>query len=139
MHRLASAFLFTLLFGTGAAAETFTSPPRYVWLTTACPAWNCALSVMVQADGNPHVLALPTRSESYPWLVVRREEAGSVYLPENDPFEVQSFEYMTDAIARFHSIPRQRHPLLVTVVDGAVLVVAMREHGSAGKRRAVAP
>lgn len=122
-----------LLLPVAASADDtrITNPVGYTWIVSSCQTWNCALKALVEADGNGNVIAMPSKCEKYPWLVLRRVEAGSVYVDPEEPFACELFDTPTEATARFSSIVEGQFPGLLTS-HGANMVVYMK----AEKRRA---
>lgn len=80
-----NAFL-ALSVATSVHGQSGTKPIRYTWIATSCTTWNCAAAALVIADGEPNVLVLPTSITDHPWIILRRVEEGSVYVPEDEPF-----------------------------------------------------
>ena len=83
------------------------------------------------------MVAIPTVSAKYPWIVVRRVLSGSFYIPPDAPFLLESFDGMGEASARFISIADVNGPMLITAVDGKKLVIFLREPEA--RHRAVNP
>lgn len=138
-RRLAAPFLAIFLTLTVSTASAQTDPcpcvPRdFVWTATACETWNCAQASMILAGGDPYVLAAPTASNDYKWVVLRRVLVGSAAVPPDAPFTVETFDSMSAATARFSAADSDTHPMLLTTLDGKALVVALRNPES--KRRA---
>ena len=127
-----------LLGATAALADDppFTAPPRYTWISKACPDWNCVMSELAVSQGSPTVFALATTNTTWPWVVLKRLASGSIYLPEEDVFGVEAFGKITDASVRFQEIPAVLAPMLVTAQDGSMLVTSLRP-GAGGRKRSV--
>jgi len=132
------ALVLTLVAATAALADDppFTAPQRYVWISKACPDWNCVMSELAVSQGSPTVLALATTNATWPWVVLKRMEAGSIYLPEEDVFGVETFAKIGDASLRFQEIPAVLAPMLVSAQDGSMLVTSLRP-GDGGRKRSV--
>ena len=128
------AALFVLC-AVPAGAQEFGSQPRYQWLATPCEKWSCAIAAMATSEGDPFFVVLPTKSSEHPWVVLKRVEAGSVEGPVDNTFTIESYSAMSEASARFASIDTLNVPMLVTTVDGGMLVVRLTAPVS--KRRAV--
>lgn len=124
-------FLALLLIVSAATAVADDPCPcfstGFMWLADGCQTWNCAASAMVLANGDPHLLVMPTASNTYKWVVLRRVVSGSVAVSPDAPFVVQSFQSMSDGTAHFATIGNDHAPLMVTTADGKVLVIALRE------------
>jgi hypothetical protein len=125
-------FLAILLVVAAAAAAVADDPcpcpvTGYTWIADSCDTWNCAASAMVLANGDRHVLVLPTSSGRFGWVVLRRVVGGSVAVSPDAPFIAESFPNMTAGMARFSTFDDGDKPLLVTSMDGTVVVVHLRE------------
>ena len=131
MHRL--VFSVLVLFATSAGAQT-TNPIRYTWIADACENWNCAAAALVLANGAPNVIVLPTGVDAHPWLVLRRVEEGSIYVPEDAPFQCEVFDEMTSAFSRFDGMDKCHAPLLLNVPDGRSIVTSLQKCDSAKRR-----
>lgn len=134
---LLTATLSTFAWAPPVSAQEAESPPRYVWVATQCADWGCALEAMALAQGDRTVMILPTRSAAWPWVVVKRMLAGSIDLSDDSVFHAECFSHVGEASARYETIDGTRSPLLVSTVDGGMLVVCLRD--PEGRRRSVAP
>ena len=134
-----NAFLCCALFAISVAAsagDTATNPIRTTWIAASCKTWNCAAAALVIAGGEPNVLVMPTNVAEHPWIVLRRVEEGSVFIPEDEPFVCEVFENVTQATARFTGMDGCHTPLILNVPDGRALVTSLRECGGGNRRRA---
>jgi hypothetical protein len=129
--------LATLLFAAAGSAQETTKPIRYTWMATSCETWNCAASALVLADGSPDVIILPTKDTDRPWIVLRRVEEGSIFIPDDEPFLCEVFSGMTDATARFMATGDCHAPLVLNLPDGRAAMASLRECGGNARRRAV--
>jgi hypothetical protein len=112
-------------------------PLTRVWVTQACPTWNCAQAAMVMANGDPYVMALPTADTKYGWVVVRRVvSGGAIQFPE-DAFVCTSHATVSEAMNAFVGADPGTMPLLTTSVDGVALVIRLRQ-AAPGRKRAAA-
>ena len=142
MHRiLCTAALAIILSAPLSAQEPpVTNPIHYTWIVTSCATWNCAAAALVMADGDKHVMALPTGREERPWLILKRVEEGSIYIPDDEPFGCEVFDTIAAATTHFGSIDACHAPMVLTVPDGRAVVTSAYEcpasHTST-KRRAV--
>ena len=127
--------LVTLIFNNFATAQQTTNPIRYTWIVSSCETWNCAASALIMANGEPNVIVLPTNVEELPWLVLRRVEEGSLFIPETEAFGCEVYEHMSDATTRFTALDACRQPMALTVPDGRSVVIALNQC-SGIKRRA---
>lgn len=117
-----------------ASAQDLDPPVRYTWIATSCETWNCAAAALVLADGDKHVIVLPTGREERPWIILRRVEAGSVHIPDEEPFRCEVFADLDGATSHFRTMEACRSGLALTVPDGRAVVAAL---SSCTKRRAV--
>jgi hypothetical protein len=109
-------------------------PLTYQWIVTPCDTWNCAAAATVLANGDKYVIAVPTASNDFKWVVVKRVVAGSAIVSPNDPFKLASFDRMGEAMTQFDTIEGALQPMILTVPDGKFLVITRFEPE---KRRAV--
>lgn len=107
------------------------------WLVTPCETWNCAASALVTAAGDPYVIALPTTSSKYSWIVLHRVNGGSFYFPDDAPFRVETFDEPSMAVSRYTALDHMTAPLSVTTPDGRMLVVYLNEAEPKTPTRAV--
>jgi hypothetical protein len=136
MKRTMLVVALVTLFSNNYASADETSPIRYTWIVTSCESWNCAAAALVMADGEPNVIVLPTNVDEYPWLVLRRVEEGSIFIPETESFGCEVFDHMTDASSTFTAIDGCRKPMVLSVPDGRSVVISLRQCEGA-RRRAV--
>ena len=133
--RTVTGLVFAALLATiPLAAQTANSPPRYKWMATPCDTWGCAIAAMAQANGDPYVIVLPTRSSAHPWVVLKRVEIGTVEDPVDPVFIAECFGGMTEASARFDAMDLEKIPILVTSTDGGIIVVCLHETQTTKKR-----
>jgi hypothetical protein len=78
------------------------------------------------AGGDPYVLTLPTKSQKYPWIIVRRVPSGSFFVPSDAPFAIETFDSAGDGSARFAAISTDHGPMILTAPDGKALVISLR-------------
>jgi hypothetical protein len=110
-------------------------PLSKLWIVEACETWNCAASATVLANGDPYVIAVPTNSDDYKWVVVRRIVAGAAQVPPDAPYVVETFDTLPSASARFAAINTDLQPQMITGADGKFLVIS-RNASAPQKRRA---
>src|SRR5689334_14138425 len=79
-------------------------PLSHQWIVEACETWHCAAAATVMANGDKYMLALPTNSDDFKWVIVRRVVSGSYIAPANDPFQLESFDGSAAAMSRFSSL-----------------------------------
>lgn len=135
MRRLLPVVALVILAGATAAAQEATNPIRYTWIVSSCEQWNCAAAALVMANGEPNVIALPTGREDRPWLVLRRVEEGSVFVPEDEPFTCDVFDTVTEATTRFSTMDSCRAPIVLSVPDGRAVIASLSKCTGARKRR----
>ena len=58
---------------------------------------------------------------------IRRIPGGSVYVPPDNPFEIDGFGTMGEAAARFASLDGNTFPMMITAPDGQILVIRLRQ------------
>lgn len=98
-------------------------PVSHQWIVTACETWNCAVSAAVLADGSADVVPMPSGSDDFKWVVLRRVATGSATIPPDAPFQLEAFATLAEASARFATIDTTLKPILFTAPDGHVIVV----------------
>jgi hypothetical protein len=114
-----------------------TNPIRWTWIATSCDTWNCAAAALVLANGDKHVIALPTGNEERPWLLLRRVEQGSIVIPEDEPYGCEVYANVTEAGSAFTAMDSCHGPMMMNVPDGRAVVVSLSECGESKKRRSV--
>jgi hypothetical protein len=131
-----SLLLFPIAAGAQSACPCV--PITHLWIVEACESWNCAAAAAIMSNGDKYLVALPTNSEDFKWVVVRRVAAGSAVVSPDAPFRVESFDGVYDAMARFDGLVHDFEPMMLTAPDGKFLVVA-RSTASSVRKRAVKP
>jgi hypothetical protein len=127
MSPYAAALTLLLLLAIPLAAdEPITKPIRYTWLVSSCETWNCAAAALVMANGDKHVMVLPTAYDERPWLVLRRVEEGSVYVPDEEPFGCEVYDSVGMAVTGFEAIEPCRRAMILNVPDGRAVVMSLR-------------
>ena len=134
--RIFAAAFVTMILAASTFAEDITNPIRYTWVVTSCSTWNCAASALILANGEPNVIAVPTTDEQAPWLVLRRVEEGSVFIPETEAFGCDVFGEVASASSHYLALDSCRNPMMLSVPDGGAVVISLRECAK-GRRRAV--
>ncbi|HEX8173341.1 MAG TPA: hypothetical protein VF824_22595 [Thermoanaerobaculia bacterium] len=138
MRSLAAAVLLALFCASSAAAdEPITKPIRYTWMATSCKTWNCATAALVLAAGDKYTIAIPTGRAEEPWVILRRVEEGSVYIPDDEPYACEVFDTVDGATSRFGILPDCAGGLIMNVPDGRAVVTSLRKCDGGGKRRSV--
>lgn len=134
MKRLGLAIL-PLIFTLTSSAQ-ITKPIRYTWIATSCKTWNCATAALVTADGDKYVIALPTGLEERPWLVLRRVEEGSIFIPEDEIYTCEVFDGVPTATSRYSAMDTCHAPMMLSVPDGRAVVLSV-DDCKLSRRRAV--
>lgn len=119
------AIAFAIATAGTAGAQVAEKPIRWTWIVTSCENWNCAAAALVLADGDKHTIVLPTGNDSRPWLILKRVEEGSVFIPEDEPYGCEIFEDVVNASTRFVSMRECHSPLMLNVPDGRAVVVSL--------------
>jgi hypothetical protein len=109
-------------------------PIAHEWIVSACDTWNCAVAAQVIAEGSPDVIAMPSGSDDFKWIVLRRVATGGAIVSPEGPFKIETFTNVGDGAVRFQAINPELRPLLLTVPDGNVLIVS--RNTSQPRRRA---
>jgi hypothetical protein len=140
MRTLASAAVLLALAATPLLANDPPAlcpcvPISHLWVVKTCYDWTCAATELAVAGGDPQVIAMPVGMNDTRWLIVRRLAAGTAIDTSNDPFNLEQFDAVNDAVQRFAKIDQDHRPMLMTAPDGRVLVIALRQPEP--KRRAV--
>jgi len=112
-------------------------PLTHLWTSTVCNDWNCVMNTLSIANGDPAVFAVPVAMNDGRWLIVRQVAAGGYQ--DDSPFQVESFDGVGEASARFAALTSDFRPHIVSTPDGRLLVISLRqpETPTASKRRAV--
>jgi hypothetical protein len=127
MKRLVLLATILLMAAATLTAEPIEKPIRYTWIATSCETWNCAVSALVMADGDKYVITLPTGNEERPWLILKRVEEGSIYIPEDEPFACDVFETLNLATSHLSAMDTCHAPMVLTVPDGRTVVTSLAD------------
>jgi hypothetical protein len=111
-------------------------PTTHVWVAKTCPSWDCANTELLLANGDRQVFAVPVGVDDERWIVVRRFVAGAAAEDPNDPFHLDAFEHMDDAVTKYAGFTSDYKPMLTTAPDGRVLVIALRQPDPPKRRTA---
>jgi hypothetical protein len=135
MYRTLIPAALVLTLSVPAFAQT-TNPIRYTWIAQSCQTWNCAAAALVLAAGDNGVIVLPTGRESEPWIILKRVEAGSVYIPDDEPYRCETFETVDSAATAFGAMDTCHAPMILNVPDGRAVVTSLQNcDGSGAKKR----
>jgi hypothetical protein len=135
MRNLTLAFVL-LCVAASSSADGVTNPIRYTWITTACPDYDCAAAAFAVAAGDRYTVIVPTGQDQYPWLVLRRVEEGSIFIPEGEPYACEVFDKMDGAITRYSALAPCHGAMMMNVSDGRAVVMAMPKCEGARRRAA---
>jgi hypothetical protein len=131
--RLASLLLSLILVAAPAFAEDGDPcpcvPTTPLWTVHTCDSWTCAIALLVSANGNPLVFAIPLGGDSPQWIVFTQVVAGSYDDDGTDPHVVEQFDAFDGAMSRYTAITSDHLPLIFTAPDGRFLVASLRETG----------
>jgi hypothetical protein len=137
MNRNFLLAIILLLSSAAAVAGPVESPITYTWIPTSCETWNCAVSALVLAGGDKYVIALPTGNEARPWLILRRVEEGSIYIPDDEPYACSVFATVGEASSHMSAMDTCHAPLILNVPDGRAVVTSIADCEKAPRRRAL--
>lgn len=137
MNRIFAAAIVALAITVPAAGDDgpVTNPIRYTWIASSCSNWNCAAAALVLGNGGSNVIVLPTGREMQPWIVLRRVEEGSIFIPDEEPYECAVFATVDAAASHFTAMDNCHAPLILSVPDGRTLITSLRKCESIKKRR----
>ena len=121
---------------SAAAEAQITKPIRYTWITTACENWDCAASAFILSAGDGNTIVLPTGYQKHPWLVLRRVEEGSIFIPDTEPFACEVFDRLDGAAARYSELAPCHTAMTMNTPDGRAVVLSLRNCDDAKRRRA---
>ena len=129
-----------LLFPIASGAQNLCPcvPVTHLWIADACETWNCAAAATIMSNGDKYLMTLPTNSDDFKWVVVRRVAAGAATVSPDAPFRVEAFDGASVAMARFDGLGHDFEPIMLTAPDGKFLVVA-RSTAASARRRAARP
>lgn len=130
-------FAAALMLFAAAVNAQITKPIRYTWIATSCTSWNSAAAALVMANGDKHVIVLPTGNEDHPWLILKRVEEGSIYIPDDEPYVCEIFETVTEAGTRFTAMDGCHGPMILNVPDGRAVVLSLNKCDDAKTKRRV--
>jgi len=99
-------------------------PLTHEWIIEPCENWNCAAAAAILANGDKYVIAIPSNSDDFKWLILRRVVGGSVAMPADAPFRVAAFDGPSEAMARYSSLGEEFSPMMLTAPDGKFLVLS---------------
>ncbi|SRR5581483_536374 len=101
-------------------------PRENMWVVRTCDGFNCAMSSLAVANGDPLTFAMPAGMEDPRWIVLQRVVGGTYTDDGSDPFRVEQFPALDGATARMNAITSDHRPMIVSAPDGALLVLSLR-------------
>lgn len=111
-----------------------TNPITYTWIASSCATWNCAVSALVLAGGDKYVITVPTGNDERPWLILRRVEEGSIYIPDDEPYACEVFETVNAASSHMNAMDGCHAPIILNVPDGRTLVTSLTDCTKTSKK-----
>lgn len=105
-----------------------------LWISSVCENWNCAMAALVTANGDPTVVAIPVGSRDARWIVLRQVTSGSY--TDNSPFQVEAFDGVAEAGARYAALTSDFKPHMMSSPDGKILIISLRQPENDVRRRA---
>ncbi|HEX6097448.1 MAG TPA: hypothetical protein VF432_14055 [Thermoanaerobaculia bacterium] len=76
-------------------------------------------------------------SPSRPWLILRRVEEGSIFIPDDEPYACDVFDTLNAASSYMGAMDTCHAPIILNVPDGRTLVTSLSDCGKAAKRRSM--
>jgi hypothetical protein len=130
--------LSTLLFCVPAtpADECPCIPRENLWVVKTCDDFNCAMTALNAANGDPLTFSIPVGTADPRWVVLQRVVAGGYIDDGSDPYQVETFDGVALATARMGAIDNDHRPMIMTAPDGAFLVLSLK-HAPAPRTRRV--
>ena len=127
--------LILLIAGPLAAQQACPCVPlTKLWTVTSCDTWNCAASALILANGDPMTFTVSTGNPDHPWIVLKQIVSGTATDSPDEPYQLDSFDGIGAAAARFSAIESAARPQLVSAPDGKLLVLSLRSSAIAKKR-----
>lgn len=100
-------------------------PLTKLWVATVCETWNCASAALVTANGDRNTYAVPVVGDGEQrWLIVKQVKAGGYQ--DDSPFQVEPFDGIAGASARFGALTDSYKPMIASSPDGKLLVISLR-------------
>lgn len=130
-----------LLFTTASPAQQMCPcvPRENLWTIRTCDGFNCAMTALNTANGDPLTFSMPAGINDQRWIVLRRVVAGSYIDDGSDPYQVETFDGAAVATARLASIENDHRPMILTAPDGMFLVVSLKQAPAPKQRVVVRP
>jgi len=120
--------LSTLLLSVPAtpADECPCVPRENLWVVKTCDDFNCAMTALYTANGDPLTFSLPVGTTDRRWVILQRVVAGAYIDDGSDPYQVERFDHVALATARMAAIENDHRPMIMTAPDGALLVISLK-------------
>ena len=135
--RLLLPLSLLILFTTASPAQQLCPcvPRENLWVVKTCDAYDCAMTALHTANGNPLTFSMPVGVDDRRWVVLQRVVAGAYIDDGSDPYQVERFDGISVATARFASIASDHRPMIITAPDGSLLVVSLKQAPGPRQRR----
>ena len=101
-----------------------TAPPPMAWIAVPCADWNCVMTELTVSNGDRNVIAMPTTCKGFPWIVLKKVEAGIID-PGAEVWTVKHYTSVVEALQSFILISNDRSPLMLTTTGGALIVASL--------------
>src|SRR5258708_3043392 len=102
MRILGMALILSSLVTSASAQQVWPGVPlTRLWIATTCDTWNCAAAQLIMANGDPMTFTISSGNVDHPWVVVRQIVAGSAANVSADPYQLETFDGIATATARF--------------------------------------
>lgn len=120
---ICSALLLALALPLQAQPST-TAPPPMMWTAVPCADWNCVMTELTVSNGDRDIIAMPTTCKGFPWIVLKKVEAGIVD-PGSEVWTVKDYTSVVEALQNYILISNDRSPLMLTTTSGALIVASL--------------
>ena len=117
-----------VLFTTALPAQEMCPcvPRENLWVVKTCDDFNCAMTALNTANGDPLTFAMPVGLTDARWVILHRVVAGSYTDDGSDPYQVETFDGASIATARLGAIDTDHRPMMFTAPDGMFLVLSLK-------------
>src|SRR5213595_1414220 len=91
--RLLLPLSFLLLLTTASAQNVCPCFPREnLWVVKTCDGFNCAMTALNTANGDPLTFSMPVGIEDHRWIVMQRVVGGAYTDDGSDPYQAEQFD-----------------------------------------------
>src|SRR5207237_9462754 len=98
MRKTVVTLLLLLTAGTASAQQACPCVPvTHLWIAVACDSWDCVVTNVLDAKGQPDAVPIPTTSSDYTWVVLRRIASGGATVSPDAPFHVDGYDSLAVA------------------------------------------